>query len=119
MIGVSENGLRPHPQGSEPENTRAGTVSSIVQGSIAKIGFKVDSLPEGWSALDKLELITVDTGACDAISPPTVFSNTGPRGTQSAVSSMKLAAVRLSPIWVLKMLSVYSIVEFIRQFRFK
>ena len=33
-------------------------------------------MPEGWSAADRVELVTVDTGACDAIGPPEVFKNT-------------------------------------------
>ena len=33
-------------------------------------------MPEGWSRASAVEYVTVDSGACDAIVPPQVFSNT-------------------------------------------
>ena len=51
-------------------------ISAIIKGSTNKIGFQVRNLPEGWSAAEEVQLITVDTGACDAIVPPEVFKHT-------------------------------------------
>ena len=40
------------------------------------LGFKMKGLPEGTVASRKIELLTVDSGACDTIVPPEMFKHT-------------------------------------------
>ena len=66
------------PKQNNNSDANAGIVGEIVQSSnsFEPMGVRLQGLPKGLVASHEVQMITVDSGACDSIVPPIMFKNT-------------------------------------------
>ena len=84
--GASRGGIRPTDcqeflsvliDNQDSNTAKHENIGEIIKGrGVQRPGLAVKGLPPGFVASHEVQYVTIDSGACDSISPPSMFKNT-------------------------------------------